>query len=210
MTLKEAEVRRLLDRYLVEIVEAYGLCPWARSARTGGEISVGIVWGERPAIDSWVTTARELVARPTTRVAMVLAPELKLTPNELRSDREQVGRKLDTCGVADFHPDVELDAATASRSVPFVRRSPDPLMQFVPLSILDVIRRQTAVTLSDQLKALGGIAYNNPDDIGDEILAKNYATVLASRAEMTRLLNDIAADRRRSYPGVGIALNTIR
>lgn len=210
MTPKEAEVRRLLDRYLIEIVEPYGLCPWAKSARTGGEISVGILWGERPTIDAWVTIARELIARPTTRVAMVLAPELELTPNELRMDREQVGRVVDNCGVADFHPDVELDLATASRLVPFLRRSPDPLMQLVPLSILDVIRRQTAVTLSDQAKALGGIAYNNPDDIGDEILANNYERVQRDGAEMTRLLAEIATDRRTSYPNVGIAINTIR
>ncbi len=210
MTPKEAEVRRLLDRYLIEIVEAYGLCPWAKSARTGGEISVGILWGERPPIDAWVTMARELLARPSTRLAMLLAPELELTPSELRMDREQVGRAVDNCGVADFHPDVELDIATPSRLVPFLRRSPDPLMQFVPLSILDVIRRQTAVTLSDQAKALGGIAYNNPDDIGDEIAATNHERVLRDGAEMTRRLDDIATDRRNNYPNVGIAINTIR
>ena len=210
MTPKEAEVRRLLDRYFIEIVEVYGLCPWAKSARTGGEISVAIVWGERPTIDAWVTAATELIARPTTRVAMVVAPELRLTPNELRVDREQVGRAVDTCGVADFHPDVEVDTATPSRLVPFLRRSPDPLLQFVPLKILDVIRRQTAVTLSDQARALGGIAYNNPDDIGDEIAATNHERVLRDGAEMKRLLDDIAADRRRSYPDVGIAINTIR
>jgi hypothetical protein len=210
MTPKEAEVRRLLDRYLIEIVEAYGLCPWAKSARTGGEVSVAILWGQRPEIEAWVTTARTLIELPTTRVAMVLAPELGLTPNELRVDREQVGRALDTCGVADFHPDVELDTATPARLVPFVRRAPDPLLQFVPLKILDVIRRQTAVTLSDQARALGGIAYNNPDDIGDEIAATNHERVLRDGAEMKRLLDDIATDRRRSYPDAGIAINTIR
>lgn len=207
----EAEVRRLLDRYLIEVVEPYGLCPWAKSARTSGEVSIGILWGQRPSLDAWVAKANELMAIPTTRVAMLLAPELALTMAEFHVDREHVGRRVDTCGVADFHPDADLDTGTPSRLVPFLRRSPDPLMQFVPLKILDVIRAQTAMPmLSEQARALGGIAINDPDDIGDEIAETNHKRTLADGAEMKRILDDIAADRRRSYARLGIAINTIR
>lgn len=208
---KDAEVRRLLDRYLVEVVEAYNLCPWARSARSGGEISVAIVWGTRPTIDAWLAAATELLALPSTRVAMVLAPELALSPAELRADREQVARRAPAAGVADFHPDAELDTATPARLVPFVRRSPDPLLQFVPLAILASVRSQTGpASLSEQAQALGGLAYTGQQDIGDRIAVTNHERVLHDGAEMSRLLDDIAADRRRSYPLVGITISTSR
>src|SRR3989442_626803 len=42
---REPEILRLLDRYLVEIVEAYDLCPWARAARTGGELATAVLLG---------------------------------------------------------------------------------------------------------------------------------------------------------------------
>ena len=35
---RAAEVRRILERYLVEVVERHALCPWARSARERGEL----------------------------------------------------------------------------------------------------------------------------------------------------------------------------
>lgn len=209
--LKAAEVRRLLDRYLVEIVEAYGLCPWARSARTGGEVSVGIVWGARPTTDDWVGAARELLAMPTTRVAMLVAPELALTPVELRAQREQVARRVVEAGVADFHPDAALDLANPARLVPFVRRSPDPLLQLVPLTILDAVRTTAAPpTLSQQALLLGGVAYTGSQDIGDRIAVTNHERVSRDCDEIVRRLDDIAADRRRSYERVGIAISTNR
>lgn len=206
-----AEVRRLLDRYIVEVVEAYNLCPWARASRTGGEISVAIVWGERPTLDAWVEAGQGLLAIATTRVGMVVAPELALTPVELRAQREQVARRVTEAGVAEFHPDAELDTRTPARLVPFVRRSPDPLLQFVPLSILSSVRVQTAPpSLSEQALLLGGVAYTGSNDIGDRIAVTNHERVLRDGAAMSRVLDDIAADRRRCYPAAGIAINSRR
>ena len=59
MAEKLAEVRRILDRYVVEVVESFHLCPWAKSARLGGEVAVEVLWGE-PSVDAWVEAARAL------------------------------------------------------------------------------------------------------------------------------------------------------
>src|ERR1700743_3837135 len=83
---RERQVRRLLDRYIAEIVEHYDLCPWARPARTNGELAVAILWAA-PSWDAGIAAATELLARPQTRVAMVVAPELPATPAELRAVR---------------------------------------------------------------------------------------------------------------------------
>jgi hypothetical protein len=206
---REREVRRLLDRYIQEIVETYDLCPWARAARTGGELAVAILWGS-PAIDAWVAAAEELLARSTTRVAMVVAPELAATPAELREIRSEVAKRVTIAGVADFHPDAPLDTATPARLVPYLRRSPDPLLQLVPHAILASVRTpQPRYATLDQLQALQDMLAAAPKaDIGDRIAATNHARVAADGAAIAAKLAEIRADRDASYARVGI--NTSR
>jgi hypothetical protein len=207
---KLAEVLRVLDRYLVEVVEAYGLCPWARQARLGGELAVAVLWGQ-PELAEWQAAAQELLDRPATRVAMIVAPELAETTGGLRGTREQVSRLVKSAGVAEFHPDGTRDVANAPRLVPHLRRSPDPLLQFVPFSILEAVRSSTALTdLAEQAKLLGGVSTAPREDIGDRIAETNHARVTKDLAAFDATLDDIAADRRRSYARVGIAVNTSR
>jgi hypothetical protein len=193
---------------MVEIVEAYGLCPWAKPARLGGEVAVEVLWGT-PAVDTWVTAAEALLARPETRVAMVVAPELAATPAELRRVRDEVGARISWAGVAHFHPDSPLDAATAPRIVPYLRRSPDPLLQLVPLSLLDAVRGAASeITRADQLKMLGDKAPAHRGDVADMIAIDNHARVVGAADEVAAVLADIAADRRRSYAAAGITVGT--
>lgn len=205
MDVKTAEVRRVLERYLVEVVEAYELCPWARSARLGEELAVDVLWGAPP-IDAWVAAAAALLARPGTRVAMVVAPEW---PGSMRALRDAVSTRLPDAGTADFHPDAALDLATPARLVPYLRRSPDPMLQLVPLALLDRVRsRPQAADLVEQVRMLGGILTDPQDDIADRIAEANHARVARDPAELAARLAAIADDRARSYARVGI--NTCR
>jgi hypothetical protein len=202
---REREVRRLLDRYIQEIVETFDLCPWARAARTGGELSVAILWGT-PAIAAWVAAAEDVLTRATTRVAMVVAPELDATPAELREIRSDVAKRVSIAGVAEFHPDAPLDAATPARLVPYLRRSPDPLLQLVPHAILASVRTpQPRYATLDQLQALQGLAAAPKVDIGDRIAASNHARVAEDGAAIEAKLAEIRADRNASYARVGIS-----
>lgn len=210
VTEKLAEVLRLLDRYLVEVVEAYGLCPWAQQARTGGELATCVLWGT-PSLDGWVAAAGELLARPSMRVAMVIAPELGASPVELRAIRDAVAARVPNAGVAEFHPEAVLDLASPARLVPFVRRSPDPLLQLVPLELLASVRgAPPAVGRTEQAQILGGLAQPPRGDVADRIAATNHARVARERAAFEAVLDDIATDRRRSYVRAGIAIRTAR
>ena len=194
-----AEVRRILDRYLVEVVEAFDLCPWAKSARLAGEVTVEIVWGT-PALDDWEAAARAALARPTTRVAMIVAPELALDRDAFGAVRDQVAARIPAAGVAHFHPDAAIDLASPARLVPFVRRSPDPLLQLVPLAILDQIRSAPPLAgLAQQAQILGGHAAPPRGDIAERIAHANFATVTARFAAIVAVLDDIARDRRAAY-----------
>jgi hypothetical protein len=200
-----AEVLRILDRYLVEVVERYELCPWARAARERGEVAAGILWGAPPA-DAWVAEAERLLARPHTRVAMVVAPELAIPRGALGTVRDAVASRIPSAGVADFHPDAALDLTTPARLVPFLRRSPDPLLQLVPLALIAAVRAQPpAAPLAQQAAMLGGHAQVPRQGPTAQIAAANHATVTAARAAITQALDAIAADRRAAYARVGIS-----
>lgn len=201
---RRAEVLRLLDRYLVEVVERYQLCPWARAAREGGEVAADVVWGT-PTLDAWIDRAQRLLARPATRVAMVIAPELAITPPALRAVRDLVAARIPGAGVAEFHPDARLDLTSPARLVPFARRAPDRLLQLVPLALLDSVRAAPPVAgRAHQAQMLRGHAPPPRADTADRIAAANHATVAAAHAAITATLDDIALDRACSYARVGI------
>lgn len=205
-----AEVRRLLDRYIVEVVEAYDLCPWARAARTGDEVGVEVLWGQ-PALEDWLAAAARAFARPRVRIGMLVAPELAATPAELHAMRDRITAVRPGIGIAEFHPDAAIDLGSPARLVPFLRRSPDPLLQLVPLALLDSVRAAPpAVDRSGQAQILGGLAAAPRGDVADSIAAANHARVGAERAAVEAVLDDIAADRRRSYAQAGIAISTSR
>ncbi|HEX3763791.1 MAG TPA: hypothetical protein VHW23_34080 [Kofleriaceae bacterium] len=215
---RAAQARRILDRYLVEVVERHALCPWARAARERGELAVGLLWGE-PALDAWIAEAARLLAAPGTRVAMVVAPETALARRQLATLRDQVAARLPAAGVAEFHPDAALDLATPARLVPFLRRSPDPMLQLVPLALIDdarATRAAGAAGRSQQARMLGGHAalVREPPrdprrdprrDLADDIAAANHATVAEAHAAIVAVLDDIAADRQAAYARAGIS-----
>ncbi|HWU89902.1 MAG TPA: hypothetical protein VN253_21720 [Kofleriaceae bacterium] len=201
---RSAEVLRILDRYLIEVVERYELCPWARAARLGGELGITIAWGT-PAVEDWIAAAEELLASPAVRVAMVVAPELAIAPAELRALRDQVAAHLPQAGVADFHPVAALDLATPARLVPFLRRAPDPMLQLVPLALLAAARATTPPPdLAGQARLLGGHGAPPRGDVADRIAAANHATVTRHADQIAAALDAIAADRAAAYAHAAI------
>ena len=195
MDAPEREARRILDRYLVEVVEIFQLCPWARGARDRGEIAVEIVWGA-PDDTMLVTAAEHALARG--RVAMVVTPTWAITAAELRVVRDRIAQRIPTAGVAEFHPQAALDLATPARLVPFLRRSPDPMLQLVPFSILDEVRAgPPTADLARQAAILRGA--EPPVDVAASIAKANHQTVTTRADEIIAILDDIAADRARSY-----------
>ena len=203
MEAREIEVRRVLDRYLVEVIEAYNLCPWARSARQNGELVIDILWG-RPTPAEVCAAAARAMATKAMRVAMLLFPEAGASSRDLRAYRDAI-LKESPAGIADFHPDATLDLLTPARLVSFLRRSPDPMLQLVPLSILDGVRTPVFVPNMAQQAAMLDGTHASTEDIGDKIAATNHATVTRDAAAIGAVLDDIAADRDASYARVGIS-----
>jgi len=200
---KSAEVRRILDRYVVEVVEKYELCPWARTARERGEVGIEIIAGQ-PSMEVWIAAAKAALAGPSIRVAMVIAPELVIERVAFHDVRNHVADAMPGTGVAEFHPHAAIDLTTSARLVPFLRRSPDPLLQLVPLHLLESVRAIPQWDLVKQAQMLAGSA-EPTRDVAAQLAAANHAMVTANRAAIEAALDDIAADRNATYVRVGLS-----
>jgi hypothetical protein len=206
VTDRAAEVRRILLRYVVEIVERHDLCPWARGAREAGELAIEVVWGA-PDDAAWLRAARGALDRA--RVVMVVAPELAISPGGLRALRDRVAAAIPDAGVADFHPEAPLDLGSPARLVPFLRRAPDPVLQLVPHAILDAVRAQQPLPArTDQIQMLRDRAAPPRPAIAERIAEANHAHVARVADAIAATLADVAADRAASYERIGI--NTSR
>jgi len=146
------EAERLHGRYLIEIVEACGLCPWAERARLQGRTESAVLFhtddrGLEPAIellDQWAAESR-------IDIGFILLPRLPLGRLEFDAFVARL-RSMDArrrppgeppFALAAFHPDAQADIEDADRLVPFLRRSPDPCVQAIRLTTLKRLRSRT-------------------------------------------------------------------
>jgi hypothetical protein len=139
---------------------------------------------------------------------MVIAPELAISSAAFAQLRDRVAAQIPAAGIAAFHPSAAVDLATPARLVPFLRRAPDPLLQLVPLALLDAVRSAPPVAgLAHQAGMLAGHVGSSRPGIAERIAAENHATVLRAHAEIAATLDDIAADRSAAYARVGIRMS---
>lgn len=180
-----------LRRYLVEVVETFELCPWARASRERGELAVEMIAGE-PDDHAWVTAGRAALSRAGVKVAMVVAPECRLEPGDLHAVRNRVTAALGDVGIAEFHPRAALDLASPARAIPFLRRAPYPMLQLVPLAVLAAARGTPPV--ADRARQIAILRGAPPElSVSDRIAAHNHATLQESSEEIGALLDAIAS-----------------
>jgi hypothetical protein len=191
------EARRLVLRYLTEVVERFDLCPWARPARLRGELWIDVV---DP--DGAAAAITRFLAAEDKVVGLIVVPGLDGPPARLRAIRDELlagplGRQV---ALADFHPAAELDGSHASRLVPFLRRAPDPMLQAVRHADLASLHRHPPpMSPADQAAVLAGKHVAPFVDPVAAVATTNLATFAAEQAAITAVLDEIHADRARSY-----------
>jgi hypothetical protein len=191
----ERHARRLLDRYLTEVVERFGLCPWAAPARRRGELRVEIVRTEAAVAGAVARIAEDAGAA----LGMVVLAASTITPRALAALRDASMRP--DVAIADFHPAAAGDLASPARLVPVLRRSPDPMLQVVRWSVLEAARRAPPPPdRAAQARLLAGHAVAAAERVPDEIARANHATIAAAGLDaLIAVLDDLARDRARSY-----------
>lgn len=141
---------RLNERYLVEVVEAFGLCPWAKGARLSGQLSRAVLLQRDTSLDPALAQLDAWSQEPRLEIGLLIFPLVGLGFSEFQrftnllidADAQRRGRTSSPFAMAPFHPDAARDLATADRLVPYLRRSPDPTIQVVRVSALERVRGQ--------------------------------------------------------------------
>lgn len=164
-------VHRIHDRFLVEVVEDLGLCPFARKSREQGRVHRPIWWvAERePAPDDCARALADLCATKDDAEIVLLA---FVVPADHRwSDAETFASfasavrqahdasKTERFFMVPFHPAFEPAPPgprprlpTPEALVPMLRRTPDPVIQCVRASVLERVRAQAQVTARERLR----------------------------------------------------------
>ena len=142
------EAIRLYRRYQTEIVEALNLCPWAERARLEGRVRETVLLcttlDEEPALDAIDALAKD----PSVEIGLLLFPKLTAGFGEFERfvsrlvTKDAARRELGAApfALAAFHPGAHADLSDPERTIPFLRRTPDPTIQLVRCDALDRVR----------------------------------------------------------------------
>ena len=201
MTTADERVLARNDRYLREFVEALHLCPYARRCREEGKLHRRVIRRREEAL----AAIREIEAMPedAVEVALLIFPEEP-------ADGEESARAFEAFGAAlreqmfathpgqapfycvAFHPDLPRDLLDASRAVRFIRRSPDPTLQFVRASILIGVRGEdgggSRYVDTSLLSLEQAMALLSPASLAERIAEANLATLQREGADRLDLL----------------------
>ena len=204
----EVETRRLNERYVIEIVERFGLCPWADRARREGRVATLVVDQTDPNLfDPTLAAMHALAPRTACDVALLIYPEIGLNRLDFEHFARQL-RALDAArhapgqipfALAAFHPDAAPVLANPDRLVPFLRRTPDPTLQLVRESTLSRLRGDVHGTsfFGPAVFARNATSQPAPEpDVRERIARANFDTVSRVGVEtLEAVFDDILRDR---------------
>lgn len=190
MDAEDSLTREALRRhrsYLVNVVERYSFCPWAKAARVNGRVRAHVVVGSifsacelRSVVDRWAEDA-------DCDVGFILVPEFRKGIEAFARWTERVGElRSDVFLTAAFHPNAPREAGV----VRFLRQSPDPTVQLVRRSRLDEVRAQDPPHYQDIFALdLDALRSTTPTrTVADAVLARNRRVVTTHRRLLAELL----------------------
>lgn len=216
-----AEARAVYGRYAREFVESLRMCPWAERSRLDGHTAEHYLLDERlddDAMEATLDRLRAIGDDENVEVGLILFPRLAVDRVEFDRFVSQV-RERDVArhrptrapmALAPFHPDATPNTETAYRLVPFIRRSPDPLIQCVRVSLLDELRKGDRGTnyLDPQgkdLLALFRSLQEKKPPLHERVAEMNLESLREfGIAEAEALLDEILADRDARYARFGV------
>lgn len=192
----------VLDRYVRDVVVAFGLCPFV--VPDGQALGTVIVFVDRePSAEEIAGSLQASGAQ----VVHVVTPLLALPSNRFerfagevaesyrRSSRRAPGEP--TLVHASFHPDMIGGEENAHRMVGLVRRAPDPFIQFVPSGIQD------GGTVFGVLADVVPVPAQSTEGHGE----RTYERIRPRLAELAGDLAAMRAERDRAYAPLLAALD---
>jgi hypothetical protein len=210
------------DRYLREFVEALRMCPFARRCREEGRLERRVLFPEDDGLTAAHagaigaahtgaagTAVRTVLAElqtvpPQMEVALFIFPLAPKGSLESAHAFEAFGAgvrdampKPATFYCVAFHPDLPRDLRDAHRAVPFIRRSPDPTLQFVRIETLEAVRGADGDRYVDPSRLTPALlaSLQEEESLSDAIASENFRTLEREGPdEVERLLRSIAGE----------------
>jgi hypothetical protein len=204
------------DRYVREFVEAFNLCPYAKRTREAGRLQRMVIAGDEEPVAALATAAVAFERLPAEEidVGLVIFPALAREVAEgvegaraferLVGEARQIMQARHPGGdtpfyCVPFHPGFAEDLTDEHRAVRFIRRSPDPTVQFVRASVLRSVRGSGTTDYLDTsgMSAAELMAVAAPLPLSDRIAQANLRTLTQETPDRLRaLLADIGAAHR--------------
>jgi hypothetical protein len=209
------EAIRLHQRYAVEIVEHFGLCPWATRARLGNRLRVDVsLQTEDTDAGPPLAALGRWALDEGMEVGFLLFPRLPLT----RADFDRFAAvvraedaKRHPLGAAPFamvgfHPEASPSLEDPERLIPFLRRTPDPCIQVIRIAVLDRVRGSVPEgTQFMDMALLDAVATGTVElSVRDRVSRANLETARhVGVEELRRRMDDIRRDRDATYRKLG-------
>jgi hypothetical protein len=214
------EALRIHARYMTEVVEALGFCPWAKDARQAGRVRCEVVFGsagDAAMLERIQAAIAELEADEAIEIGLLVMPELSLGRLELQHfaakvrERYRPASPARAFAIADFHPDAAPRLSSPAQLVPFIRKSPDPSLQLVRHSAIEAVRLGGAPGtrfVDAAALAEGGLALGvDAPSLSERVARANLRTVQELGVEQVEaLFRELEADRDQSYARLGLPL----
>ncbi|NLE86389.1 MAG: DUF1415 domain-containing protein [Myxococcales bacterium] len=213
----EREAVRLCRRYIDEVVLPFDFCPWAAPALRQQRVEIialsqPVATLGPPLVQAARQGARALDRcwqRPELELVLLVYPRFRLARADfdalVRAVRDEAGARF---VMAAFHPDATADTSHPERLVPFLRRSPDPMVQALRKDVLDRIEpgRGTGTAFVSLDRFLAGDVSAPPGPSPRERVARaNLETVQrVGLRDVERALLAIHDDRRDTYAALGL------
>lgn len=194
---------RINERWIREVVERFGVCPFAEPAMRAGRVARRVLVGGDAAGAQARAVVDELARDANVEVALLIFPTLKSSAAEFDAWCAPLRAANPEFVAAVFHPDTPYATTTAAQAVGFFRRAPDPTLQLVRYSALQTIRGADGKFLFDFSAAAWAELKKREHRLPpSERIARDNHALLRERIEtLQAIYDDIRADRERSYGG---------
>ncbi len=208
------EALRSNDRYLLEIIEEYSFCPFARAGRLAGQTARHVVFADSTRADALIELMAEVAADEKQVVAQVIMPFVDVDPDAWIRFCDQVTAAgharlggPPVLAFAALHPRLRYGAQNPYAMISLFRRAPDPTLQWVRLDGIASIYegRDTEERFVDPEDVLAFVRDAPPPRpaLYDRVAETNAKMARhLGLAKVEAMLTDLEADAKRRYQQV--------